>query len=280
MHCVVRWNIIIEVMDMSMANVDLGSGKAEIIFRENTSSDTVNHFLDLLEGFSSFAECTDFEIRSSKDGQSPCIIVSAQGGWSPLDIYRQFGDLAAGISSVSPEDTNHILAAEIYCASYDWESNYRDIAVKQSGSTELSVYIHEGIGLSWHQLLHKVGCFELAEGDAFENDNVGASIRLVEASNDVPKTYLFDLTAQASYGLVLCTEAEIIAFLEEPDDGLSSLQSVTELMASSDYNIESIDEWVYSNEIKDDLLSAMNMYVHDHGPFLSSASMEKAISLV
>jgi len=263
-----------------MANVDLGSGRAAIIFSGNVSGETIDHFVDLLEDLSIFAGCTDFEVRLTQDGQSPCIMLSAQGGWSPLEIYRELADLAGGISSLSAEDANHILAAEIYCSSYDWESNYRDIAVKPSGSAELSVYIHEGITLSWHQLLLKIRCFELAQGEAFENDIVGASIRLIEVSSEAPKAFLFCITAQASCGLLLCTETEITAFIEEPDDDLNSLLAVTEFVESSDEIIESIDEWVYANEIKDDLLNSMNMYIHNRGPNLSSGFIEKAISLI
>lgn len=263
-----------------MANVDLGSGRATIYFQPSINPDVVKRFIELFEGLSLFNEYTDFEIRSGVENGRSFILLSAQGGWSPTEVIGLFSDLASKSFNLSPHDKEHLMQTEIYCSSYDWESNYRDIAVKQSGSKEFSVYIHEGVTLGWHELLHKAGCFQLAQGEAFENSDVGASICLLEVSSELPKAYLFEVTAQASYGLLLCTQAEIICFLEEPDDDVNSLHGITEFIDDPDETPDNIDEWTYSNEIKDDLLSNKDMYIHDRGPILPRQLIEKAISVI
>lgn len=263
-----------------MANVDVGTGRVRIDFSSGTDEMIVNEISELIESDPVFADGIDFAIESSaEEDDDMTILFSAESGWDPDKCWSFIDSLMSSQSPLDDSGKAAILNSQITGCSYDWDSNYRSLIIKPKGGTSISVLEHYGVALSWGEILQALNCFDLEINGSISNDEMMVSITLADKSDASGSLrYLFQISAQASSGsLLACPASNEFLFVEEMCDKLDSIEAMTSQLESGEVDAESIDDWAYSSEIKDDLLSNQNMYKLVRGAELSNDIIQQAI---
>lgn len=262
-----------------MANVDVGTGRVRIDFSSGAEESIVNEISELLESEPCFADGIDFAIESSEEDDYMTILFSAESGWDPDECWPFIDSLMSSNSPLEDSGKAAMLNSQITGCSYDWDANYRSLIIKPKGDTSLSVFEHYGVALSWGEILQSLNCFDLEINGSISNDEIMASITLADKSDASGSlSYLFQISAQASSGsLLACPAGNEFLFVEEMCDELDSIEAMTSQLESGEVDAKSIDDWSYSSEIKDDLLSIQNMYKLVRGAELSNDIIQQAI---
>jgi hypothetical protein len=264
-----------------MANADVGTGRVRIDFLPDASEDTVAEITEILESEPVFTDGVDFEIDSSKGENGFSIVFSAESGWDPEECWLFIDSLMTSESSLSNQAQTALRDSRITGCSYDWDANYRSLIIKPNGSEVISVFEHFGVSLPWNKILEALKCFDLEMGGKIVNDEMDASITLVDKAEVSGSTkYLFEISAQASSGSVLVSpNEEENQFVEEMCDELTSIETMLTQLEDGEISSESIDDWGYTSEIKDDLLSNQNMYKLAKGDKLDDSLILNALTI-
>jgi len=263
-----------------MANADVGTGRVRIDFPSETSEDTIGEITEILESEPVFTDGVDFEIDSAEGENGFSIVFSAESGWDPEECWPFIDSLMTSGSSLSNDAKTALRHSRITGCSYDWDSNYRSLIIKPKGSDVTSVFEHFGVSLPWNQILEALKCFDLEIGGKISNDEMMASITLVDKAEASGSTkYLFEISAQASSGsLLVSPNEEENQFVEEMCEELTSIETMLTQLEDDEISSESIDDWSYTSEIKDDLLSNQNMYKLAKGKELDDGLILNALS--
>lgn len=266
-----------------MANVDVGTGRVRIDFPLNTHSALMMEVFELVASRPLFAEGAedgvDTSISTAEVGNKRSLVFSAEGGWDSEEWWSFLESLTSCSSPFDDDVKAALLSANINGCSYDWDSNCRSLLIKQKGMADFSVLEHYGVALSWLEILRSLGCFDLDINSKVGNDSMMAEVSLVDKSGDNGSSiYLFHVSAQASSGALLVNLKNTELLLaEEMCDELDSIETMLSQIETGEVETEGIDDWAYSNEVKDDLLSSQNMYKLTRGVDVADAIIMQAL---